>query len=159
MVCADLFSIGDKMPALLGVPCDGGTCDREFQWEIDFDGCVDDGVETEDLFFPVGILRVSANADASILIRRQLGAAKEEGVGLRAFTQDDAGDKSSFDDKIKTFSLQLCLKAEDLVVDAGFVGVGLLKTKGEDLHPRSWEIIRESVGRAVCLDANLLTHG
>jgi hypothetical protein len=54
--------------------------------------------------------------------------------------------------------LKLFLEAEDLVKDAGFVGIGLLKAKGEDLHPRSWGMGREFVRRAVCLDTDFFAH-
>lgn len=157
-MCEELLSIGDKMSALLGIACDGGTGYREFQCEVELDGCVDDGIEAEDLLLAVGILRVSANPDAGILIRGQFGAAKEERVGFCAVTQDDAGDEAPFDNKIEPCPLKLFLEAEDLVKDAGFVGICLLKAKGEDFHPGSWDMGRESVRRAVCLDADFFAH-
>jgi hypothetical protein len=54
--------------------------------------------------------------------------------------------------------LKLFLEAEDLVEDTGLVGIGLLKAKGEDLHPGSWDMVRESAGRAINLDADLLAE-
>jgi len=156
MVCEDLFSIDDKISALFGIACDGVTCHREFECEIEFDGCVDNGIEAEDFLLAVGVLRMTPNANSCVPIGGELGTAKEEGIGFYAVAQDNAGDESSFDDEIEPCSLKLFLEAEDLVENAGLVGIGLLKAKGEDLHPRSWDMVRESVRRAVNLDPDFL---
>ena len=54
--------------------------------------------------------------------------------------------------------MKLLLEAEDLVEDAGFVGIGLLKAKDAEIYPGSWEIGGESGRGAVCLDADFLAH-
>jgi hypothetical protein len=92
MVCEDLFSVEDKIPALLGVACNGVTCHREFQSEIEFDGCVDNGIEAEDFLLAVGVLRMATNANSCVPVGGQFGAAKEEAIGLYAVAQDNAGD-------------------------------------------------------------------
>jgi hypothetical protein len=158
MIREDLLSVDNEIFALFRVACDGVKCHREFQSEIEFNGCVDNGIEAEDFLLAVGVLRVATNANSCVHIGGELGAAKEEGIGLYAAAQDNAGNHSSFDDEIETCSLKLFLEAEDLVEDAGFVGISLLKAKSEDLHPGFLDMLRESVRRAVDPDPDLLAE-
>ena len=101
-------------------------------------------------------MRVSAHPDSGIHIRRELGAAKKEGVGFSAVMQDDAGDHSPFDDEIEACCLEFFLDIEDLVKDTGLIGIGLLKTEGQDLHPGFFDIRRKPGRRAVNPDTDFL---
>jgi hypothetical protein len=103
-------------------------------------------------------LGIAAHSNSCIHVGRELGTTKEERIGLCAFTHDNFCDESPFDNKIEPRSLKLLLDAEDLVEDAGLVWIGLSKAKGEDLHLGSWYMVGESVGRAICFDANLLAQ-
>jgi hypothetical protein len=55
--------------------------------------------------------------------------------------------------------LKVFFEAEDLIEDAGFVGIGLLKAKGQDIHSGSFNIRGESGRRAICFDADFLADG
>jgi len=156
MVCLNLRSVGDKMSALLGIACDGSAGYGQFQSQIEFDGGINDGVKAEDLLLSVGVLGIDANPDSGIHVGREFRAAKEEGVCFCTLVQDDAGDNSPFDNKIEAYSLKLFFEAEDSIEDAGFVGIGLLKAKGQDFHSGSFNIRGESGGRAICPDADFL---
>ena len=129
-----LLPVGDKVPALFGITCNGGTRHRQLQAEFQLDGGIDDGVESEDFLLSIWILRVSAYPNSGIHIRGELGAAKKERVGKDIIIQDDFGEHSSLDHQIETGPLQLFLESEDLVEDAGSIKVRVLKTKGEDFH-------------------------
>ena len=50
------------------------------------------------------------------------------------------------------------MEAKNLVKDAGRIRVGLLKTKGEDLHLGSWDISREFGRGTVGPDADFLAQ-
>lgn len=158
MVCKDLLSVGYKVSTLLGIACDGGAGYREFQTEIEFDGGVNDGIKPENFLLTIGILGVEANPDPGIQIGGEFWAAKKEGVCFRAVPHDDAGDNSSFDDEIETCTLKLLFETEDLVEDAGLVGIGFLKAKGKDLHLGFYDAGRESWRRAFCLNADFFAH-
>jgi hypothetical protein len=81
MESTDLIVKGDELVTLLGVAGNGDTTDGEFQAELRFDGSGDDGVVTEDLFLAVGVAGITANTDARGGVARELGAAKDKGVG------------------------------------------------------------------------------
>ncbi|MFH1627970.1 MAG: hypothetical protein ABIE47_04525, partial [Pseudomonadota bacterium] len=101
---------------------------------------------------------VAANTDSSVHIDGKFWASKEEGVRGCAVSEDDAGNDSPLDDEIETCFLEFILKTEDLIEDARFVRIDLLKTKGQDLHSGSWEIGGKPWGRAVCLDSDLFSN-
>ena len=154
----ELLPVGDKMFALFGVACQGGAGHGQFQPKLEFDRGIDHGIKSEDLLLAVGILGIAANPNSCVHIGGQPGATKEEGIGFCAVAQDNAGDESSFNDKIEPSPLKLLLEAEDLVEDAGLVGICFLKKKGQDFHPGSGDIWGKPVGRAVCPDADFFAH-
>lgn len=156
MVRLNLRSIGDKMSAFLSIACDGSTGYGQFQSQVEFDGGINHGVKPEDLLLSVGVLGIEANPDPGIHVGGQFRAAKEEGVCFCALIQDDARDNSPFDNKIEACSLKLFFETEDPIEDAGFVGIGLLKAKGQDFHSGSFKLRGESGRRAICSDADFL---
>ena len=129
--------------------------------EIEFDGSIDNRVKSEDLLDTVRVFGVSPHADSGVHVMRQLGTSKEEGVGLGAVAQNDLCKDAPFDDQIEVLPLQLFLNAEDLIEDAGFFRIGLLKSEGQDLHlgPGDFGIFRKPTGGAFHLDADLFMKG
>ena len=86
--------------------------------KLQLDGGIDDGIEAEDLLFAIGVLGVATYTDAGIEVRRQFGAAEEEGVS--AFGEIHLGEQSSLDHQIETGLLEGFLETEDLIEDARF---------------------------------------
>jgi hypothetical protein len=78
MVREDLLFVGDKVPSLFGIACDGTAGYREFQPQIHLDGGIDEGVEAEDLLLAIWVLGVTANADPGIHVGGEFRAAKKE---------------------------------------------------------------------------------
>lgn len=156
MMPKDLLLIANEVMALQGVAGDGGTSHGQFDADVEFDGGIDDGIEAKYFLLSIGILRVASNTDSGIYIGWKFWAAKEEGVRGGTVPQDDAGNDAPFDDEIEPCFLEFILKTKDLIEDTVAVGVGLLKTKGQDLHAGSWEIGGKPWGRAVRLDSDFL---
>ncbi len=158
--------VGDKMFALLGVACQRSAGHGQFQSKLELDRGIDHGIESEDLLLSVGVLGVASNSDSGIHVGGELRATKEEGVIFGTVVEGDFGNDASLEDEIEACLLKFFLEVEDLVEDTGLarrlcgevVGVGLLKAKGQDLHPWSGDIWRESVGRAVCPDTDFFAH-
>jgi hypothetical protein len=157
----NLVFVGDKMPSLLAVSGDDGAGHREFYPEIRFDGRVDNCVKAENLLDTVWVFGVSPDADFGVHVMRQLGASKEEGIGLGAVAHDDLCKGASLDDQVEALPFEFFLNAKDLIEDAGFFRVGLLKGEGHDFHlgPFDFVINGKPTGGALHLDADLFMKG
>ena len=140
MVCEDLLPVKDKMFTLLGVSGQCGAGHGQFQTKVEFDGGIDHGIETEDLLLSLGVLGITSNADPGIRVGWELRAAKEKRIFFGPVIQGNFSNEAPLDDKIEIGLLEFILKIEDLVEDAGVLVVGLLKAKGQDLHPWSGDI-------------------
>jgi hypothetical protein len=156
VVHKDLPSVEDKAFTLLSVSRDGRASNGKFQSQPQLNGCIDYGIEAEDLLLVIWVLRVTTDSDSGIHIGREFRAAKGEGICVGAVIQDDFGDHRSLDDYIESSFLELLFEAEDLIEDAGFVGIGLLKAKGQYLHFGSFDMGWKPMGRALREDSNFL---
>ena len=81
----DLDFVGNKVPAFFAVAGDSGASHGKFYSQIQFDGGVDNGIESEDLLFAVGIFGVSSDADSRVGIVRHLGHLKKKESVLAEF--------------------------------------------------------------------------
>ena len=133
-----LLSVGDKVPALFSITGNGGTGHRQLQPKFQLNGGIDNGVKAKDFLLLIRVLRVSAHSYSGIHIRRELGAAKKEGVGRSIVAYGNFSEYPSLDHQIETGPLQFFLESEDLVEDTGSIEVSFLKTKGEDFHLGPW---------------------
>jgi hypothetical protein len=104
----------------------------------------------------IWVLRVTTDSDSGIHIGREFRAAKGEGIFIGAVIQDDFGDHPSLEDDIESGSLKVLFEAEDLIEDAGFVGIGLPEAKGQYLHFGSFDMGWKPMGRALREDSNFL---
>src|SRR5659263_120961 len=82
MMIDDLIFVRNKVPSLLAVSGNDGTCHGQFYPEIEFDGGIYNRVKSEDLLDAVRVFGVSPDADPGVHVMRQLGTPEEEGVGL-----------------------------------------------------------------------------
>jgi len=78
----DLVFVRDKVSAFFAVAGDGGAGHGEFYSQVQFDGGVDNGIESEDLLDTVGIFGVSPDANSRIEVIRHSGTAKGEGISF-----------------------------------------------------------------------------
>jgi len=152
----DLDFVGNKVPAFFAVAGDSGASHGKFYSQIQFDGGVDNGIESEDLLFAVGIFGVSSDADSRVGIVRHFGTPEEEGIGFGGVPHDNFRKDPSFDHQIEPCLLKFFLDAKDLVEDAGLFRIGLLQAEGKDLHFGAGYLgmIGESLGGAF----NLYPH-
>ena len=152
----DLDFVADKVSAFFSVSGDGGAGHRQFCSDVQLDGGIDNGIESEDLLGAVGILGVSSDADSRIEIVGHFGTPEGEGISFRGIPQDNIREDSSLDDQIEARLLKFFLEAEYLVEDARFFRIGLAKAKGNDLYFGSFDfgIDREAPGGAF----DLYTH-
>ena len=84
MKSEDLFLKRDELISFLGVTGNGDAGNRKFEPPLRFNGRCDDGIVAKDFFDLIGIGGFTADADASVAVVRELGAAKVEGIGRLA---------------------------------------------------------------------------
>ena len=146
----DLDFIRDKVTSFFAVAGDCGAGHGQLYSQIQFDGGVDNGIESEDLLFAVGILGVSSDADSRVGIVRHFGTPEEEGIGFGGVPHDNFRKDPSLDHQIEPCLLKFFLDAKYLVEDAGFFRIGLPQTEGKDLHLGAGYLgmIRKSLGGA-----------
>lgn len=126
----DLLFDRNKLVALLGIPGNGETGNREFNPKRYLDGGPDHRIKPENLLLVIWILGVSPDPDPGIWIGRQLGTTKEKGICIGILSQDDFRKDTSFEEEIKACILELILEGKNLVKHAWLVRVGLPKGKG-----------------------------
>jgi len=135
----DLDFVADKVPSLLTVTGDDGAGHGQLYSEVQLDGGVDHGIESEDLLDSVRIPGIFSYTDSGIEIMRHLGTAEEEGIGFGGIPQNNLREDASLDYQIKPRLLQLLFDAKDLVKDARFFRIGLPQAKGNDLYFGSFD--------------------
>jgi len=78
VISNDLIFAGDIMPAFLGIACDDGAGNREFNAKKEFDRIIDNCIKAEALLFAIWMLRVSPDPNPGIRVKGEVWTSKGE---------------------------------------------------------------------------------
>ena len=141
MITEELLLDRNVLIALLGVACDGDAGHGELDAKGELDGSADDGVESEDLFFAIGILGVPADPDASLHVRGKFGAGEAKGVDF--VSQVDGLKQSPLGNEIQLQLSQFIFNSKELIEKTWPLGIDLLETQDQELNFGPFEVFRE----------------